>query len=67
MLGNVSQFNYVGNAAADTAAKEALAVAKAEAPAGAYNAAVATAVLRSKWILDYQAVWVQCVHGLRRQ
>ena len=57
MEGKVSHFNYVGNSAADKAAKEALAAAKAEAPAGADNAAVATAVRWSKWVLDYSAIW----------
>ena len=57
MEGKVSQFDHVGNEAADKAAKEALAVAKLEAPAAAYNAAIATAVLWAKWIMDYAAIW----------
>ena len=57
MEGKARQFDYVGNAAADKAAKEALAVAKAEALAEAFNAAVATAVLWAKWMVGYSAIW----------
>ena len=32
-------------------------MAKLEAPAAAYNAAIATAVLWAKWIMDYAAIW----------
>ena len=41
--GKVTHFD-IGNSAADRAAKKALAVAKLEAPAAGYNAAIATPV-----------------------
>ena len=57
MEGKVPQFDHVGNEAADKAAKEALAVAKLEAPADAYNVAIATAILWAKRIMDYASIW----------
>ena len=57
MEGKVRLFDYVGNAAADRAAKEALAAAKAEALAETFNAAVATAVLWAKSMVDYSTIW----------
>ena len=55
--GRVSHMDHVGNAAADKAAKEALSVAKREAPADAFNSALATAMLWSRWIVDYATTW----------
>ena len=57
MEGRVRQIDHVGNEAADKAAKEALAMAKLQAPATAFNAALATAVLWTKWVMDYASVW----------
>ena len=55
--GRVSHMNHVGNAAADKAAKEALRVAKSEAPTDAFNSALAAAMLWSRWIIDYATTW----------
>ena len=57
MEGRISHFDFVGNSAADKAAKEALATAKIESPATAYNAAIATAVMWAKWMLEYCTIW----------
>ena len=57
MEGRVRQIGRVGNEAADKAAKEALALAKLQAPATAFNAALAMAVLWAKWVMDYASVW----------
>ena len=53
----VAHMDHVGNEAANRAAEEALASAKAETPSAAYNAALAMAVLWAKWLLDYTAGW----------
>ena len=55
--GRVTHMDYIGNTAADKAAKEALAVAKREAPANVFNAALATAVLWGRWVVDYASAW----------
>ena len=57
MEGKISYFDYVENRAADMAAKEALAVARKDAPAGPFNAAIVTAVLWADRMLDYATVW----------
>ena len=57
MEGEVTHMDFVGNREADRAAKEALKVAKLEAPAEAYNSALAMAVLWGKWVMDYASAW----------
>ena len=57
VTGKVGHMDHVGNAAADKGAKEALAVAKAEALAEAYNAELAAAVLWAKWLVEYATIW----------
>ncbi len=47
-----------GNAAADKAAKEALAVAKRDSPAEQFNGQLARAVLWARWVLRYSSCWV---------
>ena len=55
--------DFIGNREADRAAKEALKVAKVEAPANAYNAALAMAVAWGKWIMSYASIWDPSVQG----
>ena len=57
MEGRVSHFDFIGNSAADKAAKEALATATIEALAGAYNVAIATVVMWAKWTLENCTIW----------
>ena len=63
MEGRISHMDFVGNREADKAAKEALKVAKLEAPAEAYNYALAMAVAWGKWIMNYASVWDPNVQG----
>ena len=55
--GRVRQMDHVGNNAADKAAKEALAVAKADSPATEFNAAIARAVQWARWMMGYTNSW----------
>ena len=53
----VAHRDHVGNAAGDKAAQDAPAAAKREAPADAFNSALATAVLWGRWVVDYAETW----------
>ncbi len=64
MRGRITKADREGNAAADKAAKEALAVAKLEAPADAYNMQLARAVMWGRWIVRYATRWVSDVHDM---
>ncbi len=65
--GRITRADREGNAAADKAAKEALAVAKLEAPAEAYNMQLARAVMWGRWIIRYATRWVSDVHDMEAE
>ncbi len=58
LRGRISTADRDGNAAADLAAKEALAEAKRASPAESVNVYLARAVLWARWVLDFATGWV---------
>ncbi len=63
LRGRISRADRDGNAAADAAAKEALAAAKLASPAGRFNAYLARAITWARWILELASGWVQDTSG----